>query len=536
MMKEKDMNNVDVTTSSFESLIKSGCVYVDKTDYLYSIVRKGIGYYFLSRPRRFGKSLTLSTLEAIFKGKKELFKGLYIGGTNYDFKEYSVIHIDFLGLETRSCDMLERSLLTNLSWIASDYGVFIQEKKSLKETFQLLIKELAEKFGSVVILIDEYDKPLSDNINKLDEALKIRDLLRTFFEVIKSSVPYIRFVFITGVTKYSKVSVFSAMNNLNDLSLNRNYATMLGYTQEELEHYFKEGIDEGLAGLGLTREDYLRKVKEWYDGYRFAPMAETVYNPVAIGFLFDQNGVVFNSFWSTTGGSKLLYDLANGSNFNVETDIEKNFLVDKFSAHDIVDLANGNITKDKYNSLLFQSGYLTIADSKLDGRLLSFDFPNKDVSEFFTDVLLPLYVGEENKYKTGNLMALLADGDVESFVEEVKAMFASVPYDTRDRYEHSYEVGFYCMLRAIGANVNAEVPTNKGRIDVSLELGDHIYIFEFKVGKTAEEALSQIKQNGYAEKYNAPRYKGKTLHLVGVSFSESDRNVDQILYETHQIQ
>ena len=342
-------------------------------------------------------------------------------------------------------------------------------------------------------------------------------------------------MFITGVTKYSKVSIFSSMNNLKDLSLTEDYATMLGYTEGELLHYFAEGIDEGCKNLGLPRTEYIAKIKFWYDGYRFAPGSETVYNPVSIGYFFDEKGKRFSNYWAKTGGSELLYNVAKRVKFNVETDIEQDFNLDTIQSYDIVDLASTNVSKHNYNSLLFQAGYLTIKDESDDDNVVSLGFPNEEISRLFATILLPLYLGENTEADGAILLRDLRRGEVNAFFDKMKAIFASVPYNIIGKYEYSFQTGFYCILKAMGAKIEAEVPTNKGRIDATLETENHIYIFEFKVDQSATVAIEQIKAKGYAERYNAPQYKGRILHLMGVSFSEKHRNLDEILHEEHQI-
>ena len=533
--KSDNMDDINITSASFENLIKNKYVYVDKTDYVYSLVRKEGGYYFLSRPRRFGKSLTVSTLKAIFQGKRELFKDLYIGSTDYDFKEYPVIHVDFSDLVVTRAGAFNESLLTVLNRIADEYNVALKETAEVKSLLKDLIIGLYHQHGKVVVLVDEYDKPLSDNVNNQEEALKIRDVLRGFFEVIKASYDYVRFVFITGVTKYSKVSVFSSMNNLFDLSVNKKYGAMLGYTQEELEHYFAEGIDEGAKRLNLSRKDYLDKIKMWYDGYCFAPGAKRVYNPVSIGYFFEEEGEKFSNYWAKTGGTELPYEVAKKVHFNVETDIEQDFNLDTIESYDIVDLASTKVSKHNYNSLLFQAGYLTIKDYIDSSNVVSLGFPNEEISRSFATILLPLYLGEKTEADGAILLRDLRIGNVNAFLDRIKAIFAGVPYNIIGKYEYSFQTGFYCILKAMGAKIEAEVPTNNGRIDATLETDNHIYIFEFKVDQSAAIAIEQIKAKGYAERFNTPENKGKQLHLMGISFSEKHRNLNEILHEEYTI-
>ena len=524
--KEKDnsdMQKIDSTTSSFESFITRECVYVDKTMYLYKLLTSGSRYFFLSRPRRFGKSLTLSTLKAIFEGRKELFDGLYIGQTDYEFKKHPVIHIDFGSCQRDNKEGTADWINYELSVIGRGYGIELDSKYHDANLKNLII-QLYEQHGPVVVLIDEYDKPLSDSIDNVQRAVEIRDVLRGFYEVIKSSASYLRFVFITGVTKYSKMSIFSSMNNLNDISIDSRYSTMLGYTQEELEHYFDEGIDEGSKALNLTRSEYLSKIKRTYDGYCFAPNSQTVYNPVSVGRFFDEGGEVFRPYWIDTGGQKLLYETAKKIDFDIEADIEKAFDLSDLSSYDIVELVGENVSKKSYNSLLYQSGYLTIKSS-FEEDIAEFDFPNEEVRKAFSKILLPLYIGEKNEFKGAYALVYLREGKIDEFISTVKSVFAFIPSNIKSKYESAYQIGFCCMMRSIGAQIRAEEPTNKGRIDAVIETRKYVYIIEFKVNSTADVAIKQIQDKGYAEKYKAVEYQDKTVVLLGINFDTDKHNV-----------
>ena len=524
--KEKDnsdMQKIDSTTSSFESFITRECVYVDKTMYLYKLLTSGSRYFFLSRPRRFGKSLTLSTLKAIFEGRKELFDGLYIGQTDYEFKKHPVIHIDFGSCQRDNKEGTADWINYELSVIGRGYGIELDSKYHDANLKNLII-QLYEQHGPVVVLIDEYDKPLSDSIDNVQRAVEIRDVLRGFYEVIKSSASYLRFVFITGVTKYSKMSIFSSMNNLNDISIDSRYSTMLGYTQEELEHYFDEGIDEGSKALNLTRSEYLSKIKRTYDGYCFAPNSQTVYNPVSVGRFFDEGGEVFRPYWIDTGGQKLLYETAKKIDFDIEADIEKAFDLSDLSSYDIVELVGENVSKKSYNSLLYQSGYLTIKSS-FEEDIAEFDFPNEEVRKAFSKILLPLYIGEKNEFKGAYALVYLREGKIDEFISTVKSVFAFIPSNIKSKYESAYQIGFCCMMRSIGAQIRAEEPTNKGRIDAVIETRKYVYIIEFKVNSSADVAIKQIQDKGYAEKYKAVEYQDKTVVLLGINFDTDKHNV-----------
>ena len=388
------MKNIITSISSFEKLIKADAIYVDKTDIIYSLLTKTPGMFFCSRPRRFGKTLLLSTLEAIFKGKKELFKGLKIYDTDYDWKEYPVIHIDLGRIQAKNAAQLEESLKTEIETISNDYSVEYNEKLTYYDSWNKLIRKIAER-GDLVILIDEYDKLLSSNIYN-PNVEEMRDVLRGFFEVIKSASDHIHLAFITGVTKFSKVSIFSSMNNLNDISLDEPYATLFGYTEEEVKHYFSEYIEEGIKRTGLSYDEYMAKLRKNYGEYRFSPDSEVVvYNPVSIGLFFSDGGEHFDNYWIETGGMKVLMDVTKHVDFDISKDITTPISKSDITVFDILEMASNTVSPYKYKSLLFQSGYLTIKGiSKNNPNAYILDFPNEEVAEAYTERLLPVCIKE----------------------------------------------------------------------------------------------------------------------------------------------
>ena len=521
------MKRINPSSPSFEKLITNNNIYVDKTAYLYDLITSGGDYFFCSRPRRFGKTLTISTLEAIFKGKRELFKGLALDSTDYDWKEYPVIHIDFGLCAAKTADELAQWLNETLNPIIREYNVEI-EKSAYYTTFKNLIIALAAK-APVVILIDEYDKILSSNIYN-PELEKMRDVIKGFFEVIKASYDYVRFVFITGVTKYAKVSIFSSMNNLNDISMNKRFACMFGYTQEELEHYFAQYIDEGIKTTGMDKTSYLAKLKKQYDGYRFAPNAETMYNPVSIGSFFFDGGSNFQNYWVDTGNMKLLMDVAKKVNFNVTTTLDSPLSRYDLSNFDIVGMAQTNITEGQYKALLLQAGYLTITRTEDDEQTFYLDYPNTEVRLGFVSNLVNIYTGTDSNINCmpSQLLSAFRAGDTDKAITLIKSIYASVPYNLETvNTEANYHAMFHCMMKAVGADLNSEVATNMGRIDSVLKLADHIYVIEFKKDESVIKAMNQIKKKNYMQQYEAWQQEtpNRKIHLVGISFSTQDRNV-----------
>ncbi len=528
------MKRIDTGNSSFEKLIKSDNIYVDKTRYLFDLLTDGGTYYFLSRPRRFGKTLAVDTLEQIFKGRRELFKGLYIDSTEYDWKEYPVIHIDFGKCQKTTALDLKGWIGRKIIREGENFGITLDSTLDYDENFDILIEKLSKR-EKVVVLIDEYDKLLSSNIYN-PEVESIRNVLKGFFEVIKASYSSLRFVFITGVTKYAKLSVFSSMNNLRDYTMSHNLSTAFGYTEEELERYFCDYIEKGTKITGEGRKTYLDKLKYMYDGYRFAPGAETVYNPVSIGSFFGDGGDEFNSYWIDTGGTKILTDIAKKVKFNIAEDLKKPVSKSKISSFDIIEMTTGRITSLKYKSLLLQSGYLTILNTEKKEKELYLGFPNEEVRQSFSMKLLEVYGGEEaeDNFDGDNLFNQFSQGNTEGVIDNLYSVYASIPYREEQKIiEADYQGMFYAMMIVAHADVNLEEITNKGRIDAVVKTPGHVYVIEFKRDESADKALEQIKNKGYWEKYKAwSNNSSRRIHLLGINFSTEERNITEWKEET----
>ncbi len=518
------MKRIDTSDSVFENFIKSDKLYVDKTSYLYRLITQGNRYNFLSRPRRFGKSLTLSTLEAIFKGKRELFKGLYIDSTDYDWKEYPVIHIDFSGIIFSSDYSLREEIKNKLLYIASKYNVKIQDDYEYDLVLSSLLEELAKR-GKVVVLIDEYDSLIVHNMNSkyLDEILSV---LNGFYAVLKACCKYIRFCFITGITKFTKMGIYPAMNNLVDISMSDKYSTMLGYTQEELEDNFSEYIDKAIKEENIEREEYLQEVKHWYDGYKFSANGESVYNPVSIGQFFYNKGELFEKYWINTGGSSLIKDMAKSLKFDISSDISIPVSEDRLRSKDIIQMTKTEVSKVNFMSLLYQTGYLTIKKAEIVGGsyLLTLGYPNEEVKEGLTRILLPLYLGDRtSKDEAIRILSLLYKEKINEALESFKRVYSSIPYnEIVFNKENAWHASFISMLRLMGADIVGEAETNIGRIDCVLTCPSDIYIIEFKFNQSAEKAIEQIKEKKYYEGYLGTN---KRIHLLGINFSTEEKNI-----------
>lgn len=486
-----DKKKLPIGIQTFEKLRLDHCYYVDKTRFIKELSSQG-DYYFLSRPRRFGKSLLLSTMKAAFQGKQDLFSGLYLAD-HWDWeKRHPVIHISFGAGLLRSIDDLEIRFTAILKNHEKEYGVTLQNS-DLRERFMELISTLSEKFNQkVVILVDEYDKPILDNIEKKALAMEIRDELKNYYAVIKDSDPFIQFVFITGVSKFSKVSLFSGLNNLNDITLTQNYSDICGYTQTELEGVFADrlsGIDMGA-------------VRTWYNGYNW--LGEKVYNPFGI-LLFLQNGQ-FSNYWFETGTPTFLIKLFQKKHYvipeieNLRTGEE---IVGSFDVDEIA-----------VETLLFQTGYLTITDFEQIGsfKRYTLTYPNLEVKSSLCNAILS-HLGQDRVAKTRNQSAILdalMANDLDQLREIFHSFFASIPHDWYRKnqlagYEGYYASIVYCYFTSLGLDVRPEHPTNKGRIDLVIRFEGRIYIIEFKVVELTDsgKAMNQILEKGYAEQFSS---------------------------------
>ena len=496
---------------SFEEMIQGNFLYVDKTEYIWQLISPSSAGYFLSRPRRFGKSLTLSTLKAVFEGKKELFKGLAIYDKPYDWKPYPVIHLDMANCDVHTEDDLRDYLVRIMQRLARQHGVKVEiQRKQLSSSFGELIEEIA-KTTQAVILLDEYDKPILENITNPD-VLTIRDTLADFYSAIKKEMDYERFVFITGVSKFCHVSLFSKLNNLTDITMDARYATMLGYTQAEFESNFREQIEAERKKQSLSHADFLAEIKNWYDGFRFEEKSETVYNPVSLANFFEKGGK-FNNYWFETGTPTALLKLIRKHKFNLEEALKSPVSGFAFSAYEI----------DKLNplTLLLQTGYLTIdkALKRYGDTVYMLRFPNLEVKGSFEAYLAGDCSGlmvEQVKDSVFTLADKVTAGDVDGFMETMKVFFAKVPYNVHLKDENNFQLLFFSIFMLLGISIEAESNTNNGRIDAVASYAGFVFIFEFKLNKTDKIALQQIKDRDYYRRY---MNSGKKIFLVGVNFN-----------------
>lgn len=543
---------ISTSIYSFKDLIENNCIYVDKTKYLYDIISAPKGQFFCARPRRFGKSLTISTLESIFDGQKELFKDCFIyKETGYDWKKYPIIRLDFAKANLSSIELLSSWLVQTLNGIADNNGI-----KAKNTDPALLFGELIEALYNknqmgVVVLVDEYDKPIMEHLENETEAEMFRNFMETFYQMIKGYEQYERFVFMTGVIKFAKLSIFSKLNSLTDISMDKKYACMFGYTEEELEKYFGNYIEDldkqGIYDENRNLLDYsgiLKTLKRWYDGFRFSPREESVYNPVSIGSFFRNDGI-FSNYWFETGTPKVLTKTMQQIQITLDDVRDPIISRDTFSVFDITEFAFSSdgikndkakrmIGKQKFLQLLYQTGYMTLGDVPEDGLSDSYypmHFPNKEVRDSFQKNIVSLFVDEDpaDFSATVDLIKRAAregkSGDIRKYIENV---FANIPYTIQIAEEKYYQSIMYTVFLLCGMDIDAEEPTNIGRIDCVMDAGRHLYLFEFKFEKSSDDALGQIERKQYAQKYLiSAQEKKQTVHKIGVEFSynKDKRNI-----------
>ena len=524
-----------IGVQSFKVLRNDRYIYVDKTKYITQLVTSS-RVYFLSRPRRFGKSLFLSTLAAYFRGQKELFKGLYLEKAEEEqavlenraaWQEYPVLYLDFnIGKYTDSGALNER-LHVMLSEAESSYGISTSKEAQpfFASRFEKLLKGAYQQTGKqVVILVDEYDKPLLQTMG-VNEALNenYRNELKAFYSVLKTCDEYIRFAFLTGVTKFSKISIFSDLNNLRDISLEKHYAGICGITQKELEANFQPEIQVLADEQKVTYQETLTALQQWYDGYCFAPAADGMYNPFSLLNAFAKER--FGSYWFETGTPTFLVNFLKEAHYFIP-DLDGNVELDESGLQTYRAVAQDALP------ILFQAGYLTIKEYISDLRLYRLGFPNDEVRYGFLENLLPAYsdvpFGQTGVW-VGRFVQDIRKGDVNGFMERMRSLIAGISYDNFSSKElklreQNYQTAVYLIFALMGQFVQTEIHCSTGRADCVVQTADSIYIFEFKLSGTgsAEDAIAQIQKQNYAAKYKTD---GKKIVLIGSSFDDNTRTI-----------
>lgn len=512
----QDFIKYPIGIQNFESIRREGYTYIDKTDLIWELCNRG-RYYFLGRPRRFGKSLLISTLEAYLEGKRELFKGLAIEKLEKEWKQYPILHIDLNAKQYNSRESLIEILNMHLERWEAQYGCEKYKDRSPEERFIHVIEAANKQTGmSVVILVDEYDKPLSLNLGNEELQDELRGILKAFYGVMKTCDRYIKLGFLTGVTKFSKVSVFSDLNNIDDISMWNKYATICGVTEQEIHDNLDCEVEKLAASCKLTKETCYEKLRQQYDGYHFCEESVGVYNPFSL--LSALNKQKFGDYWFETGTPTLLVNLLQQTSFNL-FDIE-----DEAVSADLM----GNVDGIKQNPIpiIYQSGYLTVKSYDERFREYHLGFPNEEVRTGFFNFLLPIYTNVKQDAAQFNIVRFVREiesGKPELFMRRLTAMMADTDYRIIGDAELYFQNFLFIFFRLLGLYVEVERATSNGRTDLIVQTPDYIYIMEFKLNQSAEIALQQIEKKGYAIPFAAD---SRTLYKIGVNFSSQTRSID----------
>ncbi len=503
---------------TFEEIINRNLLYVDKTEYIYRMSHSGGKHFFLSRPRRFGKSLLVSTMKSYFEGKKELFKGLAMEKLEKEWVEYPVLHFSMAGGKHQDATGLEQYLGYQLENQEKKFGIK-EHREGANNRLADLIQTLYEQTGKqVVVLIDEYDAPLLDVVHDDDKLVVLRNIMRNFYSPLKDSEALLRFVFLTGITKFSQLSIFSELNNITNISMCEDYAGICGITKEELLTQLSNDIDQLAVKLNLSREEAIQKLKDNYDGYHFTWPAPDMFNPYSLLNCFFVGKM--GAYWFASGTPTFLIEMMR--KFNVSPiDIGEQELADDtdFDAptEDMVALT----------PLLYQSGYITIKGYDEDAQLYVLGIPNKEIWVGLFKSLLPNYLASrapKGKVAVAQMSVLIRKGDIDGALELLQTFLGTVPYCDNTQYEGHYQQLMYVIFALLtDYRIVVEQHTAKGRTDITLETNDNIYVMELKFDKTAEEALAQINANHYADAF---AMSGKPVVKVGINFSvKENRNI-----------
>ena len=509
------MTKYPIGLQNFKGLREDGYAYVDKTAFVYELASTG-KYYFLSRPRRFGKSLLLSTIEAYFQGKKELFKGLALEQLEKDWKVYPVLHLDLNTGKYTEPEALSSSIGWHFSLWEKEFGL-AENDSLLSERFKNIILQAYQQTGQkVVILVDEYDKPLLEAIG--NEALQndYRKTLKSVYGVAKTMDEYIQLAFFTGVTKFSKVSVFSDLNNLNDISLDERFVDVCGITEKEIRDNFDDDVAKMAMKRGLDKDACYRKLKENYDGYHFREDSVGVYNPFSL--LNALQKMDFKDYWFETGTPTFLVETLKRTNYELENMTREEVTADLLGSLDSID--------QNPLPLLYQSGYLTIKDYSPRFNSYVLGFPNGEVERGFTQFLFRYYApirADQSVSFINNFTREVEGGQPEKFMPRLEAMFANQDYQIMGDTELYFHNVTSLVFKMLGFYTDVERHTTDGRMDMLVQTKDYIYIFEFKIDKSADEALAQIEERQYAKPFE---HDPRELYKIGVNFSTATRRIE----------
>ena len=517
----EQLKTLPIGIQDFEKLRKDGYLYIDKTELIYKLI-KGGNYYFLSRPRRFGKSLLMSTIHAVFDGKRELFDGLAIADKqDVDWVKHPVLHLDLNTNKYDAKDVLEKKLDDSLSKWEREYDCR-RTDLPLGMRFEKVIQSAYDKTGQrVVILIDEYDKPMLQAIGNDELQNEYRGILKGFYGALKSKDGCIKFALLTGVTKFGKVSVFSDLNNLEDISMDLELHNICGLTEEEITVALKEYVKVLAKANDMTFDETLDKLRKMYDGYHFHPKGCGMYNPFSVLNTFKKKE--FGSYWFETGTPTYLAELLRKHNYNLEK------MATCQTTAKVLDSIDPNSTSPI--PVIYQSGYLTIKSYDPQFKLYTLGFPNEEVEEGFVDFLMPYYMPVDRIDTAFNIQQFVLDvnaGNTDGFIKRLKSFFADTPYELVKDQENHYQNVIWIICKLMGFHVQAEYHTSEGRIDLVLQTQKFCYVMEFKLDGTAEEALAQIEDKHYTLPFEQ---NGQKIIRIGMNFSKEMRNIDKVIIE-----
>ena len=521
------MERYGIGLQNFSSIRKGDFIYVDKTSYIPMLI-EGSKYYFLARPRRFGKSLFLSTLEYFFSGERELFKGLSIDSYNWNWDKYPVIHIDLNGTDYAEADALMNRLYNNLEAYENLYGIEVKKDQNPSERFRMLITNLYKKTGKqIVVLVDEYEKPILDTLDNPELGDRHKNTLRGFYGVLKSMDEYLKFVFLTGVTKFGQMNVFSGLNNIRDISLQEEYGAICGITEVELIDNFKEGISRIAQGEETDYEGAIKLLKDNYDGYHFCRNCPDIYNPYSLINAFADKGI--KPYWSMTGTPTLLVNCLLRNEYDLED-------LDRVEASE-ERLMGVNNQFDDPVALFYQTGYLTIKGYDKELREYILGYPNVEVQKAFFKFVLPYYYSHKGMAADSLITTLnrcIIRGEADKMMECLESFSAGISYDVirEPEVERHFQSMLYIIVKILASptlRVYPEWKTSEGRIDLLIETPKFVYVVEIKRDSKAETALQQIMDRDYALPF---KIDSRKVFLIGVNFSTEKKRLDGFLIET----
>ena len=514
-MTDKRLKFCPVGIQTFENIITEGYLYIDKTEYVYNLVRSAPKYFFLSRPRRFGKSLLTSTLKSYFEGRRDLFRGLAIDRLETEWTQYPVLHFDMSLAKHVDKEQLESMLSFQLSRYEEKYGRSKEAGKLNDRLTNLIIRACEQTGQKVVVLIDEYDAPLLDVMHEDTELPVLRNVMRNFYSPLKACDPYLRFVFLTGITKFSQLSIFSELNNISNISMLKPYAAICGITEDEIREQMKDHIERFADTLSITPDEMMEKLKEKYDGYHFTWPSPDIFNPFSLlNALQDKD---FRSYWFESGTPTFLIEKMK------EFNIVPSMLKPTISMASAFDAPTENMSS--IIPLLYQGGYLTIKGYDRRSRIYTLDVPNTEIRIGLMESLLPNYI-QIDSYKgvttVGEMYIALLNEDLDGMLSLLQSYLLTVPYCNDANSEGHYQQLLYVIFSLMGRYVDVEVHTATGRVDMVMRTDKSLYLFELKLNKSAEAAMRQIDLNDYDSKF---ALSGLPVIKVGISFDAKRRTI-----------